>query len=225
MKKIITAFLALFLIFSVVACTNDSDRSDFQYEQTDDGIIITGSSVLARELVIPKELDGQPIIAIADSAFYKNERLRKVTFPSSLEIIGAYAFADCPNLNSITFEKGGKVLIGESAFEGCSLLCSVSLNDSVLSIGDAAFRDCPRIFKLKLGKEITKIGYEAFKGCERTLFDVSDNPLAAKYAAENHLSDSFVESVYFTYLQILLIILFLIILLFGYKFFKKRKKN
>ena len=225
MKKILTVFLAIILLLSAVACANDSDRSDFQYQQTEDGSVITGSTVLARELVIPKDLDGQPVIAIADSAFYKNERLRKVTFPSSLEMIGAHSFADCSKLNSITFEKGGKVLIGDSAFEGCALLRSVSLNDSVLSIGDASFRDCARIFRLKLGKGITKIGYDAFKGCERTLFDVSENELAKEYAAENHLAYSFTDSVYFIYLQIFLIILFLTALFLGYKFFKKRKKK
>ena len=55
--------------------------------------------------------------------------------------------------------------IGDSAFEGCSNLTSVSIPSSVTSIGDWAFYSCYRLTSVSIPSNITNIGSGAFYNC------------------------------------------------------------
>ncbi|MGN0823756.1 MAG: leucine-rich repeat domain-containing protein [Candidatus Coproplasma sp.] len=52
--------------------------------------------------------------------------------------------------------------IGDSAFEKCSSLTSVTIPDSVKSIGSSAFRDCSSLTNITIPDTVTRIGYYAF---------------------------------------------------------------
>ena len=120
---IFTVLLALTLILS--GCSDAPSSSSFSYAKTDGGVKITAVRVRSRALKIPESYQGQPVVEIADSAFYRSEDLRSVTIPSSIKRIGTGAFADCEKLNTLRFEKGGACTIAESAFQGCVLLSKV----------------------------------------------------------------------------------------------------
>ncbi len=93
--------------------------SDFDYEITDDGIIITGYNGNATDLEIPDsfEIDGSSyeVVGIAESAFEGNESLKSVVIPATVEYVEDYAFYDCTSLTSITV-LGPETQIGEEAF-------------------------------------------------------------------------------------------------------------
>ncbi len=55
--------------------------------------------------------------------------------------------------------------IGDSAFEGCSWMTSISLPDSVTSIGNHAFEGCTGLTEVSIPKEIVNIRGKAFAGC------------------------------------------------------------
>ena len=55
--------------------------------------------------------------------------------------------------------------LGNSAFEGCSGLTSLTLPSSVTSIGDNAFSGCSGLTSLTLPSSVTWIGWDAFTGC------------------------------------------------------------
>ena len=61
--------------------------------------------------------------------------------PNSVTSIGAYAFADCANLSSITIPNS-ITFIGEYAFEDCTSLNSVIIGNSVTEIDFQAFSNC-----------------------------------------------------------------------------------
>ena len=55
--------------------------------------------------------------------------------------------------------------IGESAFEGCSVLTSVTIPNSVTSIGHAAFYNCRGLTSVTIPNSVTSILQETFYSC------------------------------------------------------------
>ena len=55
--------------------------------------------------------------------------------------------------------------IGESAFESCSGLTSVTFPNSVTSIGVSSFRNCSRLTSVTIPNSVTTIGDDAFSLC------------------------------------------------------------
>lgn len=60
---------------------------------------------------------------------------------------------------------GPVTTIGNSAFQGCSTLMSITLPDGVKSIGAKAFRDCNGLFNITIPSSVMSIGDEAFWYC------------------------------------------------------------
>lgn len=68
-----------------------------------------------------------------------------------------------PSLVSVVIEDATS--IGNSFFEGCSSLTSVSISGSVTSIGENAFKGCSSLTSFSIPKSVTTIGMAAFKDC------------------------------------------------------------
>ena len=56
--------------------------------------------------------------------------------------------------------------IGNSVFEGCSNLTSVTIPNSVKSIGDRAFYECEKLASVTIPEQVTTIGVSAFYDCD-----------------------------------------------------------
>ena len=90
------------------------------------------------------------------------------TIPSSVTSIRSYAFKNCENLTSVTFEEGSKCTsIGSSAFYYCRSLTSITIPTSVTSIGSVAFSWCTSLTSITFeeGSKCTSIGTSAFYNC------------------------------------------------------------
>jgi hypothetical protein len=55
--------------------------------------------------------------------------------------------------------------IGNSAFQLCTNLTSITIPDSVTSIGNSAFRDCTSLTSITIGNGVTSYGAFSFFGC------------------------------------------------------------
>ena len=217
--------LTTILLLCFAGCSTSPSDKYFTYEETEGGLMITAVLSTAGKIEIPSEHGGKPVVAIKESAFYRNENLRSLTIPASVAYIGSYAFSDCPKLQTVVFEKGGRCSIDDSAFEGCTLLGKLRFNASVVSVGDRAFKDCRRVGLLKVGGELTQIGQDAFMNCERMLFSAPRDSVAYAYAAENNLPTSFFDSLYFLYIQIFCAVLAAVALLILFRWLSKKRKN
>ena len=94
-------------------------------------------------VTVPPTLDGHPVTAIGDNAFFYHSGkygINSITLPDSITSIGNYAFSDC-YINSITLPSNLKTL-GEGAFSNCWPLTSVTLPDSIEKIGENPFYAC-----------------------------------------------------------------------------------
>ncbi len=117
------------------------------------------------DLVIPSELAGVAVTAIADEAFSNADLLESVTIPNSVKHIGAGAFFACTALKSIVIPDS-VTSIGADAFFQCENLKSAKLGNGITSIPDSMFFDCSALSDITFGKNITSIGESAFYACE-----------------------------------------------------------
>ena len=84
--------------------------------------------------------------------------------PNSVTSIGDSAFDRCSSLKSITLPDS-VTSIGDSAFEQCSNLKSITIPDGVTSIGWYAFCWCSSLTSITISKGVTRIGHMSFCGC------------------------------------------------------------
>ncbi len=59
----------------------------------------------------------------------------------------------------------GVTKIGNSAFDGCTGLQSVTIPKGVTEIGDCAFADCTSLTSVTIPEGVTKFGWSTFSGC------------------------------------------------------------
>ena len=78
--------------------------------------------------------------------------------------IGNSAFNGCTSLTSITIPNS-VTEIGYSAFEGCASLTSITIPDGVTYISDGAFSGCKSLTSITIPDSVTSIGSSAFYGC------------------------------------------------------------
>lgn len=77
--------------------------------------------------------------------------------------IGQSAFEGCTGLTSVTIP-GSVTVIGEAAFRGCSSLTSIIIPNSVTTIGDEAFGNCLSLTSITIPNSVNTIGVGAFHG-------------------------------------------------------------
>ena len=69
--------------------------------------------------------------------------------------------------------------IGESAFQGCGGLTSVTIPEGVVSIGSNSFFECTSLASIRIPESVTYIGAQAFYGCTNlSSISIPDNAMS-----------------------------------------------
>ena len=129
------------------------------------------------DLIIPATHEGKPVVGIKSIAFssatgnpnYDNPfNLVHLTIPASIRVIEESAFADCCNMETVTFLGGGNgtVTLGNSVFAGCTSLKTVKLTNRITEIPGGTFRNCKALTEFTLPANATAVGDTAFQYCE-----------------------------------------------------------
>lgn len=104
------------------------------------------------------------ITSVADSAFYKFTKLSSVSFPNTIEHIGANSFYNS-SVSEIDFPDSLKS-IGENAFRDCKNLVNLNFNVGLENIHDGAFWGCANVVTVILTNSLLELGTSAFQGCD-----------------------------------------------------------
>ena len=137
---------------------------DFRYIANNNEITITSYIGDDTDVVIPSEINGNPVKSICAGAFSYCESLTSITIPDGVEKIRDFTFSYCESLTSITIPDG-VTSIGDNAFSRCGSLTSVTIGNSVTSIGDNAFYGCTSLKNITIPDSVREIGGYAFYGC------------------------------------------------------------
>lgn len=118
-KRLLILCLTLLLLGAAMPVM--AAEPELTYELRKDGAWITSAYGAYGDLVLPEVLDGNPVVGIAQRAFYNNSLITSVTLPESLRFIEAYAFASCDQLRGGISIPEGVEWIGPMAFEHITL--------------------------------------------------------------------------------------------------------
>lgn len=127
------------------------------------GIRITAYNGFDSErIVVPKEINGLPVISIGPKAF-ENASFSELILPSSIVAICEKAFSGCKKISSIDLPNN-LVYLGGYAF-AYSGLSSITFPDSLKVINSGCCSNCKNLTTVILGKSTTTLSYAAFSEC------------------------------------------------------------
>ena len=101
----------------------------------------------------------------SDAPWYgSRSRVKSAVIAEGVTSIGESAFENCRSLTSVTIPNS-VTSIGWSAFFYCKSLTSVTIPNSVTSIGGCAFDECWSLTSVTIPDSVTSIGDSAFASC------------------------------------------------------------
>lgn len=162
---------------ALFAETATAPAEDFTYEETEDGVRITGYTGGEPVVVIPDAIGDKPVTIIAEGAFKGMGNLKAISVPDSVQVIGIGAFEGCKSLTSLrtpvytchTAPYFG-ALFGATSHDANGAFVPAGLSTLVLTAGetipDYAFYACRGLEAVSLPETVTELGAFGFYGCQ-----------------------------------------------------------
>ena len=126
-------------------------RPDVHYEQ---GVL---------DVPAVRESDGIPIVGV--DGFSYQERLLGIQFYEGSKVKYIGSFQGCPGIEFIANMPATVEKIADYAFNGCTRLREVTLNDGLKYIGISCFEGCTSLTSIKLPKSLKVLRENAFRVC------------------------------------------------------------
>ena len=119
------------------------------------------------------ELDGT-FTEIPDECFRYSSKLESITFASGMTVtsIGEYAFSET-GISSFNFS--GVETVGDYAFQKCSKLTTITMDNHLKSFGRYAFGNCTELKTINFGQYAPSFDYGALDGCTKLSLYTEDN--------------------------------------------------
>jgi len=104
------------------------------------------------------------VTSIDAYAFNECSDILQILIPKSVTSIGRYAFEQCTSLTKITIPDSVTV-IENYAFDQCTDLKTVILPNNIKSVGIRTFNECTSLTQITIPNSVTSIGNYAFNDC------------------------------------------------------------
>ena len=136
MKKVISLFLSLAMLLSIVSVVDFSAYASVKKGKC--GTNVTYSLDTSTDVLTISGTGDMKDYSGKNSPFYEDPFIESIIIENGVTSIGVYAFYGCTSLTNVTI--GNNVTsIGSFAFEKCTSLTNVTIPNSVTSIGSEAF--------------------------------------------------------------------------------------
>ena len=159
--------LALLIITSALPANAQDEPYIFELTQDESGYIMRPRPYETYEGVLDvpavRESDGIPIVGV--DGFSYQERLLGIQFFDGSKVKYIGSFQGCPGIEFIANMPATVETIADHAFQGCTRLRKVTLNDGLKYIGISCFEGCESLTSIKLPKSLKVIREFAFRLC------------------------------------------------------------
>lgn len=144
--------------------TNDNSANQFsEYAITSAGVL-TQYFGTSTSVIVPAKVSGKEVTAIGANCF-KGTAVERVTIPGHIKSIGDSAFEGCTKLTSVSFlNREVDMPIGNKAFKGCTKLTKIAL-PIASTIGASAFEGCTALTSVDIKEGTKSLGQGCFAFC------------------------------------------------------------
>lgn len=185
MKKWLMLAVLLIAVIGFSSCSKKQDGMN--YKETEGGLAITGytDKTTVKELVVPDEIDGVPVVRIEDFGICNAESLTKITIGKNVASIGGWAMTNNQHLteyavdpaneyftaqDGVLFSKDMKTLycypcgrnITFDKYGGTEDTTEYRIPDGVETIATKAFYKCYYVDVTYIPDSVTRIEEKAF---------------------------------------------------------------
>ena len=187
MKKELSVFLVVVLIVTALPLTTFNLRAsadeifinrDYMYSiSSGKATILLANNYMKGNVTIPSTLGGYTVTAIDEYAFSDCKDIKSVTIPSSITIIGSFAFKGCNNLTAVYAKDlsawcnirfgtadANPLYYARNLYIDGELLTEVNFPEGTKIINDYVFDGCQNLESISIPDSVTQIGCFAFSG-------------------------------------------------------------
>lgn len=134
----------------------ETDKKYFSYNDWNEGIVIEGCSSEEKVVVVPKEINGKPVLAIGERGLANMQNCEAVVLPDTVRVISKSAFT-VDKVMKFVYLGTSLEKIDDLAFNGCSKLEFVEFPEGLKSIGKLTFSHNVVIKYIKIPASVTEI--------------------------------------------------------------------
>jgi hypothetical protein len=150
-----------------VMSSKESPASDFQYWESEEGIVISAYNGSGGIVVIPEKIDGVDVVRIGEKAFVNEDTITAVKLSDTVREVGDHAFENCYGMKVFISGKSLKRL-GEYALNYCVDLEVVKLNDGLEVLAPCAIESFA-LREIEIPSTVTKMDSALAGTQDRTL--------------------------------------------------------
>ena len=174
-KRAVSCLLAAMVLLSmcmlVPAAAAAETADGLVYEETGEGITITGYVGVGGDVVIPERINDKTVLTIAEKVFSEANEANNITsivIPNSVtNISGTGLFRSCTQLLSVTFPENAVIDSAASMFRDCTSLQTITIPKTLTEISNFMFYNCSSLINVNFpsDNQIETIGRTAFQNC------------------------------------------------------------
>jgi len=163
----------------------ETDASQFEVTETEDGVTISSYIGSDEIVVVPEQINGKPVTTIEIRAFLTRDSIRAVKLSDTVKEVGREAFMGCKNLEIFICGKNLET-IKEYGLSACTSLTHIELNDGLKVLETLAIPEA-KLLEMRIPSSVELIyGGGAFLNPELKIICEAGS-YAETYARDNNL--------------------------------------